>query len=145
MLNIENVLGLMVKDHLNIRNQLKECESRAEKNDPSFSEHFLKLKAKIEKHIAIEEKTIFSFFTDELPESQEIKKLFEEHSAIHKILQEIEESIINSEPISFARLKTILADHEINEEKILYRKFDSELNEIQKQKILDDIKSNFNF
>lgn len=130
-----------MRDHLNARALIKECENKARTKDKTLADSFKKLKEGIDEHMAVEERAIFSYFSqDESLYSDEIKRLLKEHDALREIISEIEDAINKSKEVSFSRFKDVLTRHEASEETVLYKRLDSELNEEQRKTILSHIK-----
>jgi len=94
----------------------------------------------LEKHLQTEEKAIFSFSEYEDAEIRNtIQELLEEHSKMRELLKMMSKEIENGRPRGFDNFITLLRRHQDAENNSLYPKLDRELDEPQKNFILNKI------
>jgi len=98
---------------------------------------YIKLKWTLEKHFFVEEKVVFSIYSESEPEEiDELNKLFQEHKDFLLLVKEIDGDFENSYDL-FEKLKRELSAHAKFEDEIFYPRLEDELPEEQKQLIED--------
>jgi hemerythrin superfamily protein len=136
------ILDLMVKDHARLVGLLNTVETNVEKERKTLIEAVDKFNWHLEKHIFTEEKAIFTQYspTDVTEGYAMVPTLIKEHNVILNKMDLLRKDIMKQRPIDFYAFKELLINHKNFEEEKVYPQLDQELDEIQKQRIVDRIK-----
>ena len=137
---MKTIPEIMMKDHSKIHNLISEIEQNIIKNNNEDSNHlFIRLKWTLEKHFFIEEKVVFSIYSNMLPEEfEELNKLLQEHKDFLHLLNRIDSDFKNLK--LFQKLKKELSAHAKFEDEIFYPRLEEQLSKEQKQLIYDRCK-----
>jgi hypothetical protein len=131
-----SIFELMIKDHKKIIKLLDEVEKDGYLNFDAFC----RFKWHLEKHIFIEEKAIFIYHHRANDDEINIyEKLSNEHTIILNLLDKILKDSFPKGNINYHKLKHLLFSHKKFEEKNIYPKFDKEISDFEKSKILNKI------
>jgi hypothetical protein len=136
MQETSKITNLMLKDHLRLLSILHKLETSEEFEEKT--KIFTKLKEDIEKHFFIEEKTIFSDFSVRKDESAVYNlflELAKQHTNILNLLESINKDLKNNISPNSLSIRDNLISHQRFEEKLIYPKFDKELDDNQKEMI----------
>ena len=136
------ILDLMVKDHAHLVGLLNTVETNMETERQILLEAVDKFNWHLEKHIFTEEKAIFTQYspTNVTEGYAMVPNLIKEHNVILNKMDLLRKDIIKQRPIDFNSFKELLINHKNFEEEKVYPQLDQELDEIQKQRIIDRIK-----
>ncbi len=132
----------MKNDHHEIESLL---DSLSESLDVSYDEmqkHFERFEWKLEKHLFVEEKAIFTFYEpdDVTMGYQMLPIITKQHNHLFNELDKMRKEVNNGkEPSKLSELKSFLMKHRDFEERDLYPKLEEALKPDQKQKIVDRI------
>ena len=131
-----SIFELMIKDHKKIIKLLDEVEKGGY---PNF-DAFCRFKWHLEKHIFLEEKAIFIYYHKTSDDEINIyEKLSNEHTIILNLLDKILKDSFPKGNINYHKLKHLLSSHKKFEEKNIYPKFDKEISDFEKSKIIKKI------
>ena len=137
-----SILSLMVNDHNEIESLIKNFDESIDKDYDDMKNAFEKFEWKLEKHLFIEEKAIFTFYepSDVIQGFQMLPTIMKQHNYILNELQQMRKAINNGKkPMGVDELKIFLMKHRNYEEKDLYPQLEEVLNSEQKQKVVDRI------
>jgi len=138
-----NILSLMKKDHHEIESLI---DSLADSLDGSYDvmrNHFERFEWKLEKHLFVEEKAIFTFYEPEdvTQGFQMLPTIMKQHNFILNELSKMRKQVNNGKtPAGLDELKVFLEKHRNYEEKDLYPKLEDTLTADQKEKVVERIK-----
>ena len=137
-----NILSLMVNDHNEIESLIGEFDESIDKDYDEMKKAFEKFEWKLEKHLFVEEKAIFTFY-EPIDVSEGYKMLpviMKQHNFILNSLHQMRKNVNNGlVPKDHLKLKDFLHKHKNYEEKEVYPKLDEVLSKEQKQQIIDRI------
>jgi len=129
----ETLMEFMFKEHSIIFKLLEDFEK-----DSDSEEKFNKLKEKQENHAFMEEKAIFIFYQKN-KKYPEITVLLEQHEELRGLIKKIgnKENLKNNS----LKLKKLMASHIKLEQEKFYPRLNKELEESEKQKMLEKARS----
>jgi len=130
---------IMMRDHARIHNLIAEIEKNInEKKNYEDSQHlFIRLKWTLEKHFFVEEKVVFTIYSESEPEEMdELNRLLQEHRDFLLLVKKIDEDFNNSSK-HIEDLDRLMTAHAKFEDEIFYPRLEDELPEKQKQLIED--------
>ena len=140
---MEEISDLMRKNHYRIEQLLKEFKTIYEKNPKLRFSSFDKFKWELEKHLFIEEKAIFIFYSPKDAEDFDtIPNLVQEHRKMLELLNKIENNL-KSKNVDISELLKLLIKHRNFEDGTLYPKLDRELEDSKKKIIIERLTENF--
>lgn len=136
------ILDLMVKDHNQLMQYLKNVENNLGNDFGFLSDSFNTFQWNLEKHFFIEERAIFIFYKpDEVERDFKFfSELMDQHSEIFEEIESLRKKLQNREPFNLDKLKKLLVRHKSFEEKSVYPMIDQEIDEAEKVFIIDRIK-----
>jgi len=137
-----NVISLMIKDHRRIETLISQLEKSLDQDYERVKDAFEQLEWKLEKHLFVEEKAIFTFY-----EPQDISygynmlpTLTKEHNHILNTLGVMKRDIHNGKtPTNIKEFKQYLFNHRDFEEQDVYPKLEDTLTDDQKETMLQRI------
>jgi len=130
----------MLGEHENILKMLDDFQKSSNNSPKELEKTFSKFKWNLEKHFFIEEKVIFHIYNSPKEiENFDILSLLKEHKDILWIINSIEDDFPKNFNSQIEELKKILKAHATFENEYFYPRLDEELNEEQKQLILERI------
>ena len=137
-----SILSLMKQDHQIIESLIDSFINSIDGPNTDMRYHFEQLEWKLEKHLFIEEKAIFTFYEPE-DVSQGFKMLptlITQHNYILNELKNMRKEVNSGQaPQNIDELKSFLITHRNYEEKDVYPKLEEVLTTEQKKKIIDRI------
>ena len=139
-MNENDILPHMIDDHSKIEKLMDNLEGDIDKDYAIMKKSFTKFEWKLEKHIFVEEKVIFTNYTPEdVTEGyQMLPELTKQHNFILNQLAIWRKELANERKINgFVKFKKILVNHKIFEENEVYPKLDQSLSESYKKLIID--------
>ncbi len=139
-MNENDILPHMIDDHSKIEKLMDNLEGDIDKDYAIMKKSFTKFEWKLEKHIFVEEKVIFTNYTPEdVTEGyQMLPELTKQHNFILNQLAIWRKELVNERKINgFVKFKKILVNHKIFEENEVYPKLDQSLSESDKKLIID--------
>jgi hemerythrin superfamily protein len=137
-----NVISLMVRDHRQIEALVSQLEKSLDADFKSLSDAFEKLEWKLEKHLFVEERAIFTFYepSDVSQGYKMLPQITKQHNHILNQLSVMRKDIQNGKtPKNLQDFKKYLFDHRDFEEKDVYPKLEDTLSSDQKQKMMQRI------
>ena len=132
---VETIEKLMMREHADIHYLLCGFEVELSEEIATLKEEFNKFKWALEKHFFVEEKVIFSIYSGE-ENMNNLDTVLKEHKDIILLIKKAEENL-NQGHLDIFDIKTIIEAHAAFEDDVLYPKLDEELDENQKELILD--------
>ena len=145
-MNENDILPRMIEDHNKIEKLMDSFEKDIDKDYELLKKSFQKFEWKLEKHIFIEEKVIFTNYNPEdVTEGYRmLPELTKQHNFILNQLSLWRKELANTSKVEgFYKFKKLLVNHKIFEENQVYPKLDQSLTESDKKLIinrLDEIK-----
>jgi len=135
------ILDLMVKDHIRIMKYVKDVENNLGKDFGFLSESFNTLQWNLEKHFFVEERAIFASYKPEEPDKEYtyFSDLMDQHTEILEKIESLRKKLQKREPFDLSEIKKLLVKHKTSEEKHVYPILDQEINEKEKQFIIERI------
>ena len=128
---------IMLKDHARIHNLLQEVKYKISEKTKDSEYLFIRLKWTLEKHFFVEEKVIFTIYSEsELGEIEELNHLINEHKDALLLVKKIDNNFNNPKEY-IEDLDKLLSAHAKFEDEIFYPRLEDELPEKQKQLIED--------
>ena len=128
---------IMLKDHARIHNLLQEVKYKISEKTKDSEYLFIRLKWTLEKHFFVEEKVIFTIYSEsELGEIEELNHLINEHKDALLLVKKIDNNFNNPKEY-IEDLDKLLSAHAKFEDEIFYPRLEEELPEEQKQLIED--------
>jgi len=136
------ILDLMVKDHNRLMEYLKEVENNLGRGFGFLSNSFNTFQWNLEKHFFVEERAIFTSYNPDDPDKEYdyFSVLMDQHTEILEIVESLRKKLQKREPFDLNELKKLLVKHKTFEEKSIYPVLDQEIDENEKQIIIDRIK-----
>jgi hemerythrin superfamily protein len=137
-----NILPIMIKDHNKIELLTDKFQESAKGDFSAMIKSFNKLEWKLEKHIFVEEKAIFTSYNPEDVTTgyKMLPELTKQHNELLNRLNIMRKDLrsrgLVKDVYSF---KEFMIKHKIFEEKEVYPKLDDALDETQKRQIVDKI------
>ena len=135
-----DILPRMIEDHNKIEKLMDEFEGDIDKEFKIMKKSFTKFEWKLEKHIFVEEKVIFTNYNPEdVTEGYRmLPELTKQHNFILNQLSNWRKEIVNKRKIDgFFKFNKVLVNHKIFEENEVYPRLDQTLNESDKKLIID--------
>jgi hemerythrin superfamily protein len=142
MERVGKLSSIMFKDHLRLLSLLHRLEIKNKKDLQVMYEEFENFKWNIEKHFFVEEKTIFSSFKTRKDGAEPYNLFLEiakQHTEILNELNLIKKSLLKNQGIDGLSLRDLLIKHQKFEEKAVYPRLDEELDENEKDMIINRI------
>jgi hemerythrin superfamily protein len=143
MSNPISILSLMKQDHHEIESLIDSLTDSLEGSYDLMRPHFERFEWKLEKHLFIEEKAIFTFYEPEdvTQGFHMLPTIMKQHNFILNELSKMRKSVNNGKsPAGLDELKLFLEKHRDYEEKDLYPKLEDALTSDQKKKVVERIK-----
>ena len=136
------ILDLMIRDHQQILANLADVEHNINKDFNQMKNYFHRFQWNLEKHFFVEERAIFlSYFPDESSEKYHyFSELMDQHEKIFDSIKSMRNKLEILEPNELMNFKKMLIKHKIFEEKQIYPVIDEEIDESEKQYIIDRIR-----
>ncbi len=134
-----NILPRMVEDHSIIEKLMDYLENNVDKDYETIKKSFTKFEWKLEKHIFVEEKVIFTNYNPEdVSEGYRmLPELTKQHNYILNQLSIWRKELVNKGKIDgFYKFKKVLINHRIFEENEVYPKLDQSLTDYDKKMII---------
>lgn len=138
-----NILSLMKQDHHTIESLIDTLEESIEGSYDEMRKHFEKFEWKLEKHLFVEEKAIFTFYEpeDTVQGFQMLPTLMTQHNYILNELSKMRKDVTNGKtPLGLEELKKFLMKHRNYEERDVYPKLEETLTIDQKKQVIDRVK-----
>jgi hemerythrin superfamily protein len=142
MVKKSDILPIMIREHCKLESSLDNLELNTRSDFKSMIKSFKNFEWKLEKHIFIEEKIIFTKYnpSDVTEGYKMLPKLTEQHNYILNIINNWREDIRNNKMITgLYDFKDYMVDHKIFEENEVYPRFDNELTDEQKKEMINKI------
>lgn len=139
-MNENDILPRMIEDHTKIEKLLDNFERDIEKDFELLKKSFNKFEWKLEKHIFVEEKVIFTNYNPEdITEGYRmLPELTKQHNYILNQLSLWRKDLNRKGKIEgFYKFKKVLVNHKIFEENQVYPKLDESLSDSDKKLIID--------
>lgn len=133
---------LMVRDHGKIVKMLHDVEKSIGMELVSTMKMFDTFEWELEKHIFVEEKAIFTFYSpkDVREGYRMMPQLIQQHNDLLNKLQVMRKDLMWQRSIRFEEFRELLLTHKTFEEVSLYPKLDQELSVPQKEEIIKKIR-----
>lgn len=136
------ILDLMIRDHRQILSYLDDVERNIDKDFHLMQDSFHRFQWNLEKHFFVEERAIFiSYFPNESSQDYHyFSDLMNQHEnifATFNMMRNKMEILTKNELMKF---KEMLVKHKNFEEKQIYPVIEKEIDDIEKQYILDRIR-----
>jgi len=138
-----SILTLMKQDHHSIESLIDNLEEKLDASYDAMRKHFEKFEWKLEKHLFVEEKAIFTFYEpeDTVQGFQMLPTLMTQHNYILNELNKMRKDVANGKtPVGLEELKMFLMKHRNYEERDVYPKLEETLTKDQKKQVIDRIK-----
>jgi len=137
-----SILSLMKQDHQYIESLIDALDDQFDGSPGEIKQLFEKFEWKLEKHLFVEEKAIFTYYEPEDVSQgyQMLPTLIKQHNYILNELKNIRKIINNGKtPEHLDEFKSFLMKHRNYEERDVYPKLEEELTDEQKKVIIDRI------
>ena len=137
-----SILTLMKQDHHSIESLIDTLEEHLDGSYDLMRNHFEKFEWKLEKHLFVEEKAIFTFYEpeDTVQGFQMLPTLMTQHNYIINELNKMRKDVANGKtPVGLEELKMFLMKHRNYEERDVYPKLEETLTKDQKKQVIDRI------
>jgi len=137
-----SILTLMKQDHHSIESLIDTLEEHLDGSYDLMRNHFEKFEWKLEKHLFVEEKAIFTFYEpeDTVQGFQMLPTLMTQHNYIINELNKMRKDVANGKtPVGLEELKMFLMKHRNYEERDVYPKLEETLTKDQKEQVIDRI------
>jgi hemerythrin superfamily protein len=139
-MNENDILPRMIDDHNKIERLMDNFEKDIDKDYELMKKSFTKFEWKLEKHIFVEEKVIFTNYNPEdIREGYRmLPELTKQHNYILNQLSNWRKDLVNKRKIDgFYKFKKVLFNHKIFEENEVYPKLDQALKDSDKNLIIN--------
>ena len=139
-MNENDILPRMMDDHSKIEKLMDNFEKDIDKEYEILKKSFTKFEWKLEKHIFVEEKVIFTNYNPEdVTEGYRmLPELTKQHNFILNQLSNWRKELVNKKKIEdFYKFKKVLINHKIFEENEVYPKLEQSLTESDKKVIIN--------
>jgi hemerythrin superfamily protein len=139
-MNENDILPRMIEDHNKIEKLMDILERDIDKDYEFVKKSFNKFEWKLEKHIFVEEKVIFTNYNPEDVNEgyRMLPELTKQHNFILNQLSLWRKELAGKNKIEgFYKFKKILVNHKIFEENQVYPKLDQSLSDNDKKMIID--------
>ena len=131
-----NVSDLMIQNHEYIKKLFEKFKRNLKKNNGRVFESFDIFKWEMEKHLLIEERSVFGFYYSDDGEDYEITlDLIKQHKVILEMLKIIEEDLRNKSAVNILEFERLWIKHKRFEDEIFYPELDRKLNNHEKKDI----------
>lgn len=130
----------MAKHHQDIEKLLFQFEKSLKDNPETMNSFLKEFEQEIKKHFLIEEKAIFIFCKPINKIDPMIQNLLKDHDIILEVLNQTEQDWLFKNEVDLNSLKQLLLQHKNFEDKMFYPKLDQELDDSQKEFIIEKIK-----
>ena len=135
-----NVSDLMIQNHEYIKRLFEKFKRNLKKNNGRVFESFDIFKWEMEKHLLIEERSVFGFYYSDDGEDYEITlDLIKQHKVILEMLKVIEEDLRNKSAVNILEFEKLWTKHKRFEDEIFYPELDRKLNNHEKKDIAERI------
>ena len=135
-----NVSDLMIQNHEYIKRLFEKFKRNLKKNNGRVFESFDIFKWEMEKHLLIEERSVFGFYYSDDGEDYEITlDLIKQHKVILEMLKVIEEDLRNKRVANILEFEKLWTKHKRFEDEIFYPELDRKLNNHEKKDIAERI------
>jgi len=135
-----NVSDLMIQNHEYIKRLFEKFKRNLKKNNGRVFESFDIFKWEMEKHLLIEERSVFGFYYSDDGEDYEITlDLIKQHKVILEMLKIIEEDLRNKSAVNILEFEKLWTKHKRFEDEIFYPELDRKLNNHEKKDIAERI------
>ena len=135
-----NVSDLMIQNHGYIKRLFEKFKRNLKKNNGRVFESFDIFKWEMEKHLLIEERSVFGFYYSDDGEDYEITlDLIKQHKVILEMLKIIEEDLRNKSAVNILEFEKLWTKHKRFEDEIFYPELDRKLNNHEKKDIAERI------
>jgi len=138
----QSILSLMTKDHEDIEQLINKLDESIDKDYETMKNAFENFEWKLEKHLFVEEKAIYTFYepTDIVNGYEMLPIIMKQHNYILNTLSIMRRQVRNGKkPEDHLQLKSFLHKHKNYEEREVYPKLDESLNASQKKQVIDRI------
>ena len=139
----QSILALMKADHHTIESLIDNLEKVLEDSYDTMRNEFERFQWKLEKHLFVEEKAIFTFYEpeDTVQGFQMLPTLMTQHNYILNELNKMRKDVLNRKtPLGLEELKLFLEKHRNYEERDVYPKLEEALSNDQKKQVIERIK-----
>ena len=136
----ESIKQFMVEEHGKIFVLLNDFKKNSSKDNAG--DYFQKLKDKLEPHVFAEEKAII-ILNEEGKKFKEIVTILQQHDEIEKLMKDIGENLsrkLDHYEENVKKVMELLKVHVVLENTKFYPKLDKELNDEQKQRVLEKLR-----
>lgn len=141
MVQMGVITQAMLKQHSVINKNLLDFEKISREDTIEFVRLFNAFKWNLNKHIFIEEENIFPIADrNNKTELRQLQTLLNEHKDIRKIIDNLEEEIIDGRKPNTSILRELLFAHEGREIEGFYPLLDTRLSNEQKKTIMEKLK-----
>lgn len=136
------ILDLMIRDHQQILANLADVEQSINEDFNLMKNSFHRFQWNLEKHFFVEERAIFlSYFPNESSEDYHyFSELMDQHEKIFETINTIRNKLKILERNELMNFKKMLIKHKNFEEKQIYPVIDAEIDESEKQYIINRIR-----
>jgi hemerythrin superfamily protein len=136
------ILDLMLKDHNRLIEYLKDVENNLGRDFGFLSNSFNTFQWNLEKHFFVEERAIFAAYNPSEPDQEYnfFSDLMDQHTDILEEIESLRKKLQKREPFDLSELKKLLVKHKNFEEKSIYPLLDQNIDEGEKDFIIDRIK-----
>lgn len=133
-----SISSLMFDDHQKILGRLQELETGISNKAPDIPHLFDQFKWRLEMHMFIEERAIFTNTEFSIKSSEMVKRVTGEHKVLLEMLQSLERRLMSGyTDLVIDDLKGGLDEHKTFEETELYPRLDEELDPQAKRFIIE--------
>ena len=134
----KSISEIMLRHHYKIDKLYHRLEKGIEQKSENLVATFDKFKWELERHFFIEEKAIFQLHYSENEKSNKIREqLMEEHSILRRIIDRIENDLLNNREIDLYGFRKKLLKHKEFENREFYPRLDEELDDSRKKIIIE--------
>ncbi len=131
----------MVKDHTRLLKYLQDVKNNLTHDPKVLSKSFTIFQWNLEKHFFVEERAIFTSYDPENIDDgyQLFSDLSKQHTVILENVESLRKNLRSAKPKDVSDLKTTLLNHKNFEEKHVYPILDVQINEREKQLMIERI------
>jgi hemerythrin superfamily protein len=136
-----SILDVMVKDHTRLLKYLQDVKNNLTHDPKVLSKSFTIFQWNLEKHFFVEERAIFTSYDPENIDDgyQLFSDLSKQHTVILENVESLRKNLRSAKPKDVSDLKTTLLNHKNFEEKHVYPILDVQINEREKQLMIERI------
>lgn len=134
-----SILSLMKQDHHEIESLIDILQDSLDGSYDEMKDQFERFEWRLEKHLFVEEKAIFTFYEPEdiIQGFQMLPTITKHHNFILNELKKMRKDVQNGkEPTGLAELKKFLMKHRNYEEADVYPRLEEALKPAQKEKVI---------